>query len=200
MAVVTQKRMTLEEYLSYNDAADARYELVDGVLVEMGAENPLNANIAVFLLVYFVRQIGVPYSRLAIGHQIGVDSSKATARQPDLIVHSPESSVAILEDGKLLRPNMPAPLLVVEVVSNSKTDPKSRDRDYSEKAEEYAKRGISEYWIVDPDEALIKVGVLASGSYNFVAIRGRQTISSPTFPQLGLTVDEVLTAGAGQIN
>lgn len=37
MAIATQKKMTLEEYLAYTDGTDHRYELVDGVLVEMGA-------------------------------------------------------------------------------------------------------------------------------------------------------------------
>ncbi len=36
MAIATQKKMTLEEYLAYTDGTDYRYELVDGVLVEMG--------------------------------------------------------------------------------------------------------------------------------------------------------------------
>jgi Uma2 family endonuclease len=34
---LTNRRMTLEEYLSYDDGTSTRYELV-GVLVEMGAE------------------------------------------------------------------------------------------------------------------------------------------------------------------
>ena len=41
--------------------------------------------------------------------------------------------------------NMPAPLLVVEVVSPGKVN---EDRDYRYKRSEYAARGISEYWIV----------------------------------------------------
>ncbi len=45
--------MTPEEYLDYDDGTDTRYELVDGVLVEMGAESTLNTQIAVFLLLTF---------------------------------------------------------------------------------------------------------------------------------------------------
>jgi hypothetical protein len=33
--------MTLQEYLTYDDGTDNRYELVDGVLVEMGAESTI---------------------------------------------------------------------------------------------------------------------------------------------------------------
>jgi Uma2 family endonuclease len=38
----TNQRMTFEEYLNYDDGTNTRYELVNGVLVEMGAETALN--------------------------------------------------------------------------------------------------------------------------------------------------------------
>ncbi|MGB7413486.1 MAG: Uma2 family endonuclease [Thermosynechococcaceae cyanobacterium] len=195
MTVATQKRMSLEEYLIYDDGTDIRCELVDGVLVEMGSENPFNVKIAVFLLAYFLQEMGCPYSRLAIGHQIGVSSTKATARQPDLIVHSDQSDTAIVADGKLLRAGSPAPLLVVEVVSNSKEDKRSYNRDYVEKSAEYAEIGIPEYWIIDPDLALVKVGRLTDGAYQFQDFTGDNAIASLTFPDLNLTAAEVLNAG-----
>lgn len=37
MIVSTDRRPTLNEYLDYDDGTDARYELEDGILVEMGA-------------------------------------------------------------------------------------------------------------------------------------------------------------------
>jgi len=49
MTIATPKRLTLEEYLTYDDGTDTRYELVDGVLVEMGAEDPINSTIVSFL-------------------------------------------------------------------------------------------------------------------------------------------------------
>jgi Uma2 family endonuclease len=195
MTVATSRRMSLEEYLTYDDGTDTRYELVDGVLVEMGAENPLNPQIAMLLVSYFLQEMGVPYSRLAIGHQIGVSSSKATARQPDLIVHSPESDAAIMADGKLLRSGDAAPLLVVEVVSNSARDKQSRDRDYEEKPLEYAERGIPEYWLIDPDRAWVRVGTLVNGAYQFQDFTGKQVIVSTAFPDLTLTAGQILTAG-----
>jgi Uma2 family endonuclease len=203
MTVATSRRMSLEEYLTYDDGTETRYELVDGVLVEMGAENPLNPQIAMLLVSYFLQEMGVPYSRLAIGHQIGVSSSKATARQPDLIVHSLESDAAIMADGKLLRSGEAAPLLVVEVVSNSARDKQSRDdlrsvgdhRDYEEKPLEYAERGIPEYWLIDPDRAWVRVGTLVNGAYQFQDFTGKQVIVSTAFPDLTLTAGQILTAG-----
>jgi Uma2 family endonuclease len=194
MTIATARRMSLEEYLTYDDGTDTRYELEDGVLVEMGAENPLNPRIAM-LLVFLFADLGIPRKNLVIGHQIGVSSSKATARQPDLVVHSDQSMAAILDDGKLLRAELPAPLLVVEVASSTKTDKKSRDRDYIQKRSEYAKRGIPEYWIVDPEKAVVLVLTLVGSAYQETRFTGNMAIVSPNFPGLTITADEVLTAG-----
>jgi Uma2 family endonuclease len=193
MTLTIPQRMSLEEYLTYDDGTDTRYELVDGVLVEMGTETPLNPFIALFILGALL-EIGVPLGLFAIGHQVGVSQSKATARQPDLIVHTPESKAAIMKDGKLLRAKQPSPALVVEVVSNSKKDKKSKARDYDEKPVEYAARGIPEYWIVDPDEAVVLVGTLTGSAYRFATFTGPAPIQSPAFPALHLTAAQILAA------
>ena len=200
-SVKDQRRMTLKEYLDYDDGTDTRYELVDGVLVEMGAESPLNPAIAMFLVFAFAR-LGVPEENLIIGHQVGVSSSRATARQPDLIVHSDESRAAIFDDGKLLRTGLSAPLLVVEVASNSISDKISRERDYDDKPVEYAARLIPEYWLIDPygqgptggHRAWVMVGTLVSGTYQFVTFQGNDAIVSSTFPDLTLTAAQILKA------
>ncbi|MDF5726455.1 MAG: Uma2 family endonuclease [Rhizonema sp. PD38] len=143
---------TIEEYQNYDDATDTRYELVDGVLVEMGAESTLNTQIAVFLLLTF-SCLGLSDERLGVKQQIAVSDRKVTAREPDLIVHSVESEAAI--NGKsqaLLRFEMPAPLLVVEVVSPGNPGEENYERDYVEKPQEYAARGISEFWQIDPEQ------------------------------------------------
>jgi hypothetical protein len=53
--------------------------VADGLLVEMGAENPVNPKMATFLVFTFAA-LGIPPNRLAIGHQIGISPPKATAR------------------------------------------------------------------------------------------------------------------------
>lgn len=52
--------------------------------------------------------------------------------------------------------------LVMEVVSDSRED---RERDYHTKRGEYAAAGISEYWIVDPQDKRITVLTLNGESY-----------------------------------
>jgi Uma2 family endonuclease len=194
MTTTISQRMTLAEYLDYDDGTDTRHELVDGILVVMGSENPINPQIASFLFSVFLR-LGIPYYRLVIGHQIEVSSAYASARQPDLIVHSEESEKAISADGKLLRLSHPAPLLVVEVVSNSETDPQSKVRDYQEKRLEYATRGIPEYWIIDPIADVILVLTLKGTQYQEQKFQGKQSIISIAFPNVNLTAEQVLTAG-----
>lgn len=109
-----QKRITLEAFLSQNDGTDTRYELKDGLPVEMGAESPINTWIAIFLIQSFTR-LGLEATRFGIKQLIQVESTYATARDPDLIIHSEDSATA-LDDGRqeaCLRLGEPNPLLVI---------------------------------------------------------------------------------------
>jgi Uma2 family endonuclease len=194
MKLATERRMTLEEFLEYDDGTDTRYELEDGMLVEMGAENPLNNMIAVYLLVCLTR-LGIPEYRLATAHLLGTHPVKHTGRFPDLTVHTEASADAILSGVGFLAPGMPPPMLVMEVVSSSDTDKKSRKRDYEDKRAEYAARGIGEYWIADPIAQVVLVLTLVGGEYQEQRFTGDMAIASPTFPALNLTVDVLLRAG-----
>jgi Uma2 family endonuclease len=196
MTVAIQKRMTLEEYLTYDDGTDVRYELVDGVLVEMGTESTINTWIAIFLIEIF-RGIGVSRTQIGIKQKIEVDSAYASARDPDLMIHSEASALAI--EGRkesCLFLNEPNPVLVIEVASPGTESSKNYKRDYEQKPAEYAKRGIAEYWIVDPDRAVVKVGTLVDSEYDFQDFTGKQVIISSSFPGLPLTAEQVLTAGS----
>lgn len=81
------------------------------------------------------------------------------------------------------------PLLTVEVVSTE-----SVKRDYDKKLLEYAAFSIPEYWIVDPIEAKVTICLLTQERYNQTVFTGNQQIYSPTFTELKLTVQQVLTA------
>ena len=84
---------------------------------------------------------------------------------------------------------------MVEVASQTKTDAKSRTRDYEQKPREYADRGIAEMWIIDPDQAWVQVGTLLMEAYQFQKFQGEEPIVSPTFPELKLTAAQVLSTG-----
>ncbi|MBF2025358.1 MAG: Uma2 family endonuclease [Oscillatoriales cyanobacterium C42_A2020_001] len=193
--VLATRQFTLQEYLDYDDGTDARYELVNGVLVAMPTESRLNEQIALWLLTQFLTL--VPLSQLGRGTEIAVSGRLVTVRIPDLVVLSPELATA-LEGAKrsLIGFDMPPPLLVVEVVSPGK---ENEDRDYRYKRSEYAARGIQEYWIVDPGAAKVTLLIWETGLYEEAVFRGGDRILSPLFPQLNITVAQVLNAGAGQL-
>lgn len=193
MVISTQKHMTLEEYLSYDDGTDIRYELRDGVLVEMGAESDPNVSIAMFLISIFLQV--VPYSRLRRGTEIAVPGKNDETRYLDLIVLT-EACQAALSGKKrsLITFDMPAPALVIEVASNSERDKQSRARDYSDKRAEYAAREIPEYWIIDAIAGIVLVLSLKGETYQEQRFEENQPLSSPTFPHLKLTVKDILKA------
>jgi len=196
MTQAKQRFRTIEEYLGYDDGTDTRYELVNGELVEMPPENPLNRKIASFLFAAFVR-LGVSEDLLAIGTQIAVTSSEnISARQPDLVVHSSESNAA-LEGVKsdLITQGMPNPALVIEVVSLGDPGDKNYDREYIHKPKEYATRGIPEFWQIDPSRSVVIVLNLKDGAYQAREFRGSDRVLSPTFPDLQLTAEQILRAG-----
>jgi Uma2 family endonuclease len=186
MTVTTQK-MTLDEYLNYDDGTDKVYELVNGELVEMPPESELNRRIAMFLLAYFLQQ-GIPAYRLTMKTEIAVSGSRATTRFPDLMVLS-DDLVMALEGARrsTVLPEMPPPLLVVEVVS-----PGQENRDYRYKRSEYAARGIAEYWIVDPMQQRVTVLEWVEGLYEEQVYEGDTPIDSPLFEALNLTASQVL--------
>ncbi len=184
---IASKPMTLEEYLDYDDGTDTDYELVDGRLIAMPTEGDLNDRIANFLYICFF-QLGIPGDFLSMKLQIAVSGRRANARQPDLAVLSEESATAVRgARQRLITYDMPPPQLVVEVVS-----PKQESRDYRYKRTEYAGRHIPEYWIVDPIAQTVTVLEWVDGLYEEQVYRGDAEIHSPSFPELKLTVQQVL--------
>jgi Uma2 family endonuclease len=83
--------------------------------------------------------------------------------------------------------------LVVEVVSEGE---ENRYRDLVTKRQEYAAAGISEYWIVDPQERQITVLVLEGQAYREHGVFGSGAVaSSILLPGFSASVDAVFAAG-----
>jgi Uma2 family endonuclease len=190
---ITSQKMTLEEYLNYNDGTDTQYELVNGELIVMPPESDLNQRIVMFLLSHFLQQ-GIPSYRLRIGAEIVVSGSRATTRLPDLMVLSEELATALEGASRsTIMIDMPPPQLVVEVVSPGR---ENADRDYRYKRSEYAARGIAEYWIVDPIQQRVTVLEWVEGLYEERVFQGNQQIISPMLPDFDLTSERVINAGS----
>ncbi len=191
MTVATDRRMTLKEFLAYDDGTDTRYELEDGVLIDMGTEATINTKIVMFLIEIFLKV--VPRNRIGIKQHMEVQSRYATARDPDLMIHSDDSAAAI--EGlpqACLKYADPNPLIAIEIVSPGPESSKNFKRDYEWKPREYADRGISELWQIDAKRAWVKVGTLTDGEYQFETYQGDDAIVSTTFPELNLTAAQVL--------
>jgi Uma2 family endonuclease len=194
MTVATQKKMSLEEYLSYDDGTDARYELVDGVLVEMGAENDINIMIEGYLVAILLQV--APHYLIRRGTEIEVTGTAAKTRYPDLMVLTEATLSAMTRDKRsLILKDMPPPALVVEVVSPGDPGEENYDRDYIDKRAEYAARKVPEYWLIDPLRQVVLVWTLQNTQYVGRPFTGNQPIVSPTFPGLKLAADQILGAG-----
>ncbi|MBN3951366.1 MAG: Uma2 family endonuclease [Nostoc sp. NMS7] len=189
MAITLDKaasgNMTLEQFFNYDDGTDAMYEFEDGELLLITAESEINRRIAMFILVWFV-QLGIPAYRLSMKMEIVTTGSQV--RVPDLVVFSEELATA-MEGAKrsTVMPEMPPPLLVVEVVS-----PNQSSRDYRYKRSEYAARGIAEYWIVDPIQQRVTVLEWVEGFYEEKVYVGDSAIATLVFADLKLTAVQLL--------
>lgn len=186
MTTTTQK-MTLEEFLAYNDGTENLYELENGELIWMPSESEINRRIAMFLLAYLLQQ-GIPSYRLTMKTEVAVSGTRVSVRLPDLLLLS-EKLATVLEGASrsIVLMDMPPPLLAVEVVS-----PNQEKRDYRYKRSEYAARGIAEYWIVDPIQQQVTILELVEGFYEEKVYRGSDRLYSPLLTQVDLTAEQVL--------
>jgi Uma2 family endonuclease len=186
---ITTSRMTLADFLAYDDGTDRRYELENGELILMPAESDTNQRIASFLFALFL-ELGIPSYRLRIGLEVAVNSTRAGVRLPDLSVLSEDGAEELTGATRsMVSMDMSAPLLLVEVVSKGQ-----EKKDYRYKRSEYAARGVSEYWIVDPIAAQVTILELVDGFYEEQEFKDADHLISTVFPELNLTTAQTLQA------
>ena len=187
MVTTQPAKITFEEYLNYSDDTDNRYELVDGELLLMNPPTKRHFNIIRFLVRLFENEISRQKLDLEVFSGIGARTGLNSSRIPDVSLVDGEQWRNIPDDVSAV---VEAPLLLaVEVVSSGK---EQIERDYIDKAIEYQNIGIPEYWIVDPIKQKITVLVLNKGGYIKTAFIGSEAITSPIFPKLKVTVEEIL--------
>jgi Uma2 family endonuclease len=184
---------SFEEYLATDPAAlpEGRYEYWHGELVPVMTESGFNALLANCLFLALVNA-GVPIAVLR-PHSCEIEvPGLPRTRFPDLTVLA-EEHVALIERRERVTRDMPPPRLLVEVVSPGDEDSENYQRDYVQEACQYAAILVPEYWIIDPDRAVVLVGLLTNGEYQFQTFMGNQQIVSPTFPSFSLTAEQVLS-------
>ena len=188
--VTTTQKLSFEEYLSYDDGTNKHYELVDGQLIESKAASFKQSDIIDFISGCF-KAIARQYKldiKVKTG-DVGVRTGINSCLVPDVSVIDGQvwksyrrDESAVIEDGLLL---------AVEVVSPGA---EQIERDYTDKAKEYRSSSIPEYWIVDPIEQKITVGVLDKEGYTKTVFSNDEAIASPTFPELKVTAGQIISA------
>ena len=187
----TPVKLTFEEYLTYDDGTDNRYELEDGVLIPMTPASPIHSDIIGFLFICFYQEIQRQNLDLKVKQgDVGIRTRFSRSRQPDIAIIQAEVWRRLRQFKKSAILEVPA-LLVVEVVSPGEDN---ENRDYVKKMTEYAEFGIAEYWIIDPLIEQVMINFLMNGSYQNTIFTGQQRIISQLFPDLNLTVEQIFMA------
>jgi Uma2 family endonuclease len=194
------KLLTFDEFMEwYPENSAVRYELHDGVIVEMPPATGDHTDIISFLLevvLLAIQECKLPY-RVSASTFVKT-SNKSSAYIPDMLVinHDNLKNEPLWKKQSTLIYPESIPL-IIEIVSTNWQD------DYYDKIRDYETMGIPEYWIVDyaalggrkfignPKQPTIFVCELIDGEYQMIPFRGTDRIVSPTFPQLNLNVQQV---------
>lgn len=195
MTKTPTQNYSFEEYLTYNDDTDNRYELVDGELVMVPLPTADHSDVVDLLSEAIKSAISKQKQTWRIKRDVGVyvgvnpQTGLDRSRTPDLTVFTAEQWAEIKADKTKAAVSKTAPLLAVEIVS-----PSSKKKDYETKEQEYKAVGVLEYWIVDLRQSKVSVLVLVKGEYQVTEYTGSQQIISPIFSELNLTAQQLLSA------
>jgi Uma2 family endonuclease len=204
MSIALSPKLSFAEFLQ-NCPSEGRYEFVEGEIVRILATRQ-HDNVADFIAKRLDREI----DRLSLDYRVSGRISVVTttsnglqqSRNPDVsVVPKAIWNANLLSYQPLLDPLQVA----IEVVSSNWED------DYIDKLDEYQRSGITEFWIVDylalgsrtylgnPKHPALFVHTLLEGQYQCQKFSLDQAITSPTFPQLQLTLAEILAAAEGLV-
>ncbi len=198
--LTTNKKLTFEEFLAQYPDGYGIFELVNGEIVQVEAIRA-HKNVARYLVKNFDREIDRLELNYIVDKDIVFRTKTATGREqgrnPDVgVVLASVWNANVLAYGALTEPIQ----LAVEVVSTNWED------DYVDKLDEYQRLGIAEYWIVDylaiasrnylgnPKVPSVFVYQLINGEYQVQQYKESERIISQTFPELLITVEQVVTA------
>jgi Uma2 family endonuclease len=155
------------------------YELLDGEIIVSAAPTWKHQIVSQMLNRLIDGWVVQNETGIALTAPVDIVLNEADALQPDLIYVGPDNSGQVL-NGRFHG----APDLAVEIIS-----PTSRSRDATVKSMRYAKAGIREFWLADPDLRTITVFVPRGDLYLEQAPEPDGTIVSTVLA--GLRVDPV---------
>ena len=116
-------------------------------------------------------------------------------REPDILFLRPERVRKLAQAGNHAQPD--GADLVMEVVSPGR---QNRERDLEVKRQEYARAGIAEYWIVDPEPRTVTVLSLYDGRYRLAGeFHDDQAATSVLLTGFSVSVRESFQAGEAEV-
>jgi len=183
---MTDVRWTYEEYAALPDDG-RRYQILDGDLevtpAPPSAHQRVSRNLEFALVLHTRdRRLGAVYDA-----PIDVILGRNTIVQPDILYLSRARLGLVSKRGI-----EGAPDLVIEILS-----PSSEAVDRTRKLQLYARAGVNEYWIVDPDAETVEVHVSAGAAFTpAVRFARGDTLCSPLLPDLELPINEIFAEDA----
>ncbi|HBB32645.1 MAG TPA: hypothetical protein DDZ80_26755 [Cyanobacteria bacterium UBA8803] len=201
-AQIESKIYSFDEFISwYPDNPGVRYELHDGVIIEMPKPKGKHSNLTGFMieqLLIIIRQMGKGSIWTIPRESIVKPKREQSGYEPDIIVLNQEVLQAEPRwESESIIQNPDSIQLIVEVVSTNWRD------DYYNKLRDYEEMGIAEYWIVDyaalgarkfignPKKPTLFVCNLEDGEYQMNRFTENTPIISPTFPQFNLSAEQI---------
>lgn len=173
-------KFTYQDYLQLPE--DKRYELIEGELYMVPSPGTYHQHISRnlgFILWPFIRErdLGVLFNA-----PLDVVLSEENVVQPDLLFVA-KGRLSIITEQNVRG----APDLVIEVLS-----PATAERDLGIKTKLYAKYGVEEYWIVDPQKRTVEVLALGEEGYNSIGVYDEHSpLKSPLLEGLLVNLKEV---------
>lgn len=158
-----------------------RYEIIDGELYEMPSPSWIH-QVILDNLMALLRPLAVARGSRMFVAPLDLFLAGGRPVQPDLFYLGPNWKE--LRTGRGIEG---VPELVIEILS-----PSNPDHDRVRKRELYARAGVQEYWLVDPEARVIEVLALRDGEYEQHArAEGQQPVRSSVFPELSFTAELV---------
>lgn len=158
------------ELLAWLDEREARYEVIDGVVLVSPPDRFAHADRVTGVAA--VLRATAPPGLSVVGPSYAVYYDAQSPKSfvlPDVLVARTEDCG---DDGIRV-----APLLVVEVLSRS-----TRRRDQGEKREIYAELGVPHYWLIDPGRHAATVLSLTEAGYEQTSTAVGELVVVEPFP------------------
>lgn len=180
MAVQPRTKLTYEDYTSFPDDG-IRRELIEGEVQVTPSPVTRHQRIALRLARLLADHADEHHAGEVFIAPYDVVLSRHDVVQPD-IAFVAAAHAHIVTEANVQGP----PSLVVEVVSDPRTD-RVRKRDL------YARHGVPEYWVVDPDADRVEVYRLRASSYPKPSIvEPGEVLTSMSLPLLRVDVAALL--------